>query len=83
MQLWLGWETQTGRTRLASLEEANGKLNIVSDFPGLVSVKLLCKKTGLKDNNFQVLVARLNALKMIASKCPFSQKMWNTVTPDI
>lgn len=71
------------KNRLASMEEANGKLNIASDFPGLVAVKLLCKKPGLKDNNFQVLGARLNALKMIASKCPFSQQMWDSVTPDI
>jgi len=71
------------KTRLASMEEANGKLDVASDFPGLVAVKLLCKKPGLKDNNFQVLGAKLTALKVIAGKCTFSQQMWDTVTPDI
>jgi len=71
------------KVRLATMEEANNKLNVASEFPGLVAVKLLCKKPGLKDNNFQVLGAKLNALKMIASKTPFSQQMWDAVTPDI
>ena len=55
------------KTRLASMEEANGKLAIATEFPGLVAVKLLCKKPGLKDNNFQVLGAKLAAMKTIAS----------------
>ena len=71
------------KNRLASMEEAKGKLNLASDVPGLVAVKLLCKKPGLKDNNFQVLGAKLTALTTIASKCPFSQQMWDSVTPDI
>jgi hypothetical protein len=32
----------------------------------LIAVKLLCKKPGLKDNNFQVLGHRISALGVIA-----------------
>ena len=71
------------KVRLASMEEANSKLSSASDIPGLVAVKLLCKKPGLKDNNFQVLGAKLAALKTIATKCPVSQQIWDAVTPEI
>ena len=71
------------KVRLASMEEANTKLDALTEFPGLVAVKLLCKKPGLKDNNFQVLGLKLTALKMIAIKCPFSQQMWDAMVPDI
>lgn len=71
------------KTRLASMEEANGKLALATEFPGLVAVKLLCKKPGLKDNNFQVLGAKLAAMKTIASKVPVSQQMWDAVTPEV
>ena len=71
------------KARLASMEEANGKLASATEFPGLVAVKLLCKKPGLKDNNFQVLGAKLNAMKTIASKVPVSQQIWDAVTPEI
>ena len=71
------------KVRLAAMEDAKAKLETASDLPGLVAVKLLCKKPGLKDNNFQVLGAKIIALRTIASKCRFSQQMWDAVTPEI
>lgn len=71
------------KVRLAAIEEAKSKLETASDFPGLVAVKLLCKKPGLKDNNFQVLGSKIIALRTIAKKSRFSQQMWDTVTPEI
>jgi len=71
------------KVRLAAMEEANSKLSSADEVPGLVAVKLLCKKPGLKDNNFQVLGAKLNAIKMIASKSVVSQQMWDSLTPEI
>ena len=46
-----------------------------SSFPGLVAVKLLCKKPGLKDNNFQVLGAKVVAVAIIAKKIRWTQKV--------
>ena len=71
------------KVRLAAMEEAKAKLETATEFPGLVAVKLLCKKPGLKDNNFQVLGAKLIALRTIAKKSKFSQQMWDAVTPEI
>ena len=57
------------KVRLASMEEAKSKVECAgSDMPGLVAIKLLCRKPGLKDNNFQVLGHKLTALKTIVSK---------------
>ena len=82
-ELVTGLGDSNWKIRLASMEEANTKLSSSSSLPGLVAVKLLCKKPGLKDNNFQVLGAKLTALKTISSKCPVTQQIWDTVTPDI
>ena len=71
------------KVRLAAMEDAKAKLETALEFPGLVAVKLLCKKPGLKDNNFQVLGAKIIALRTIAAKSRFSQQMWDAVTPEI
>ena len=78
-----GLANNNWKERLASMEEANSRLDVATEFPGLVAVKLLCRKPGLKDNNFQVLGAKLTAMKTIASKVPVSQQMWDAVTPEI
>jgi len=71
------------KNRLASMEEANSKLSSMDTVPGLIAIKLLCKKPGLKDNNFQVLGLKMTALRSIAVKSPVSQQMWDAVTPEI
>lgn len=71
------------KTRLAAIEEAKSSLESATTFPGLVAVKLLCKKPGLKDNNFQALGAKIASIGIIATKIKWTQQCWDAVTPDI
>merc|ERR1719187_826283 len=78
---WLG--DAVWKTRLAAMEEVKTCLDTNSNLPGLIALKLLCKKPGLKDNNFQVLGAKLSAIAIIARKIRWSQQCWDAVTPEL
>lgn len=43
-----------------------------NNVPTQALVKIINKKPGLKDTNFQVLKARLDVVKYLASNCTFS-----------
>lgn len=48
-----------------------------NSLPTQALIKTLNKKPGLKDTNFQVLKARLEAVKYIAENCTFSTYVIN------
>jgi hypothetical protein len=58
------------KTRLAAVEGFNRAVATAADpaaLPSQAMVRVLCKKPGLKDNNFQVLKLRFDAVKGIAA----------------
>jgi len=71
------------KARLAAMEEVNSLLSGRAEVPGLLAATLLCKKPGLKDNNFQVLGAKLSAIKTILGTSPLTQQVWDALTPDL
>lgn len=54
-----------------------------ADIPTQVLVRVLCKKPGLKDNNFQVIKLKLEAVKFLAEKSDFSKRSAEYVIPDV
>ncbi|KAK5643087.1 hypothetical protein RI129_006932 [Pyrocoelia pectoralis] len=62
------------KNRLGAVEDFLQQVQTIdaSSAPTQALVKVLNKKPGLKDTNFQVLKARLDALKHIADNCSFS-----------
>uniref|UniRef100_A0A1Y1JZU4 TOG domain-containing protein n=2 Tax=Photinus pyralis TaxID=7054 RepID=A0A1Y1JZU4_PHOPY len=62
------------KNRLAAVEDFLQQVQAIdaSSAPTQALVKVLNKKPGLKDTNFQVLKARLDTLKHIAENCSFS-----------
>ena len=53
------------------------------DIPTQVLVRTLCKKPGLKDDNFQVTKLKLEALKYLAEKSEFSKRSAEYVINDV
>nr|XP_018902745.1 PREDICTED: cytoskeleton-associated protein 5 [Bemisia tabaci]XP_018902746.1 PREDICTED: cytoskeleton-associated protein 5 [Bemisia tabaci]XP_018902747.1 PREDICTED: cytoskeleton-associated protein 5 [Bemisia tabaci]XP_018902749.1 PREDICTED: cytoskeleton-associated protein 5 [Bemisia tabaci] len=72
------------KTRLAAAEQFLQLVESigVGEAPSQVLFKVLTKKPGLKDNNFQVLKFRLDTLKRIAEKFPISSTALNIVLTD-
>lgn len=63
------------KTRLAAVEQLYGWLQHqqgADSVPTQACVRLVCKKPGLKDTNFQVLKCRLDIIKYLAVNCSFS-----------
>lgn len=63
------------KTRLSSVEQFSeiiGTLN-TADVQSQLLIKLLSKKPGFKDNNFQVLKLRLECLKTISENFPVTR----------
>ena len=54
-----------------------------SDIPAQALVRTLCKKPGLKDNNFQVIKLKLEAVKYLAEKSDFSKRTAEYCIPDV
>ena len=54
-----------------------------ADIPTQALVRTLCKKPGLKDNNFQVIKLKLEAVKILAEKSDFSKRSAEYVIPDV
>ena len=54
-----------------------------ADIPTQAFVRTLCKKPGLKDNNFQVIKLKLEAVKFLAEKSEFSKRSADLVIPDV
>lgn len=54
-----------------------------NDIPTQVLVRTLCKKPGLKDNNFQVIKLKLEAVKLLAEKSEFSKRSAEYVITDV
>ena len=46
-------------------------------------MRILWKKPGLKDNNFQVIKLKLEAVKFLAEKSEFSKRSAEYVIPDV
>ncbi|KAI5733008.1 hypothetical protein M8J76_006606 [Diaphorina citri] len=59
------------KTRLAAMEQLLPIITDIEDSPGTaqVLIRILNKKPGFKDNNFQVLKLRLESVKIICEKC--------------
>uniref|UniRef100_A0A8D8W5H1 Cytoskeleton-associated protein 5 n=1 Tax=Cacopsylla melanoneura TaxID=428564 RepID=A0A8D8W5H1_9HEMI len=59
------------KTRLAAMEQLKPIITDIEDAPGTaqVLIRILNKKPGFKDNNFQVLKLRLESVKVICEKC--------------
>lgn len=53
------------------------------NIPTQALVKLIAKKPGLKDTNFQVLKAKLEILKYLAENCKFTMTSANCCVSDI
>ena len=53
------------------------------EIPTQVLVRTLCKKPGLKDNNFQVIKLKFEAVKILAEKSEFSKRSAEYVIPDV
>lgn len=73
------------KTRLCSVEqfiEVVGSMS-PSEVPSQVLIKVLNKKPGLKDTNFQVMKARLEALKLIAEKSILSSTSIEACVVDV
>nr|XP_022903340.1 protein mini spindles [Onthophagus taurus] len=73
-EIIVGLTDSNWKTRLSAAEQMLTKLqgmdaNIV---PTQAMVKLIAKKPGLKDINFQVLKVRLDVVKYLAGNCSFS-----------
>ncbi|KAF5285627.1 hypothetical protein FQR65_LT13108 [Abscondita terminalis] len=62
------------KNRLTAVEEFLSQVQVIdaSSAPTQALIRILNKKPGLKDTNFQVLKARLEALKYLAENCSFS-----------
>ncbi|XP_014295332.1 protein mini spindles isoform X1 [Microplitis demolitor] len=61
------------KSRLAAVEQLNDTIKQMGgDVPCQVIVRILAKKPGLKDTNFQVLKQRLEIVKMLAENYTFS-----------
>ena len=54
-----------------------------NDIPTQVLVRTLCKKPGLKDNNFQVIKLKLEAVKLLAEKSEFSKRSAEYVITEV
>merc|ERR1719187_320244 len=65
------------------MEEVNSRLSGMDTIPTLLTAVLICKKPGLKDNNFQVLGAKLTAIRTILSKASLTQQVWDCLMPDL
>lgn len=67
------------------MEEINNLLQTldVQNVPTQAFVRVLNKKPGLKDTNFQVLKARLDVIKYLAENCPFTKTSADCVINDV
>lgn len=54
-----------------------------ADTPTQALVRTLCRKPGLKDNNFQVLKLKLEAVKTLATKSEFSKRSADYLITDV
>ncbi|XP_068082829.1 protein mini spindles [Anabrus simplex] len=73
------------KIRLSAMEQIVQKLNEMEpgDIPAQVVIRLLNKKPGLKDTNFQVLKARLEALKMVVETAEVSSVSADACVVDV
>ncbi|XP_044594200.1 protein mini spindles isoform X1 [Cotesia glomerata] len=72
------------KSRLAAVEQLNETIKQMgSDVPCQVIVRILAKKPGFKDTNFQVLKQRLEVIKMLAENYTFSITAANYCIMDI
>ncbi|KAK7077047.1 hypothetical protein SK128_006638 [Halocaridina rubra] len=64
------------KTRLEAMESFNNTVQGLSrnEIPTQALVRILAQKPGFKDNNFQVLKLRLEALKIIAESSDFTRR---------
>lgn len=54
-----------------------------AEIPTQVLIRTLCKKPGLKDNNFQVIKLKFESVKLLAEKSEFSKRSAEYVIPDV
>lgn len=73
------------KTRLDGIEAFQNILMAMdpSDVAAEVMTKILAKKPGLKDNNFQVMKLKLDCLKFIAETFPMSKLVVESVVSDV
>ncbi|XP_059352575.1 cytoskeleton-associated protein 5-like isoform X2 [Daphnia carinata] len=73
------------KTRLGAMESMMQTIQTLerADIPTQVLVRTLCKKPGLKDNNFQVTKLKLEAVKFLAEKSDFSKRSAEYVINDV
>nr|CAH0109138.1 unnamed protein product [Daphnia galeata] len=73
------------KTRLGAMESLMQTIQTLDrvDIPTQVLVRTLCKKPGLKDNNFQVIKLKLEAVKYLAEKSDFSKRSAEYVINDV
>lgn len=71
--------------RLLSVEELSNQLQSLDlqNVPTQAFIRVLNKKPGLKDTNFQVLKARLDAVKYLAMNCPFTKTCGDCIINDV
>lgn len=84
-ELFSGLGDVNWKTRLLSAEELLTQIqsNEAQNVPVQAVIRLLNKKPGLKDTNFQVLKARLDVLKYLAENCGFTNISADIVLSDV
>ncbi|KAJ9598235.1 hypothetical protein L9F63_011056, partial [Diploptera punctata] len=72
------------KTRLSAVEQlTQAVVEMETEIPTQVVIRTLNKKPGLKDTNFQVLKARLEAVKLLAENAKFTSICLNYCVTDI
>ncbi|XP_018326942.1 protein mini spindles isoform X2 [Agrilus planipennis] len=73
------------KIRLGAIENMANKIQMMesAEVPTQAFVKVIKRKPGLKDTNFQVLKARLDIIKYLAENCKFSTTTGNACISEI
>ncbi|PNF34799.1 Protein mini spindles [Cryptotermes secundus] len=83
-EIILGLSDSNWKTRLSAVEQlTQSVVEMETEIPTQVVIRMLNKKPGLKDTNFQVLKARLEAVKLLAENARFTSVVLGYCITDI
>lgn len=83
-EIILGLSDTNWKTRLSAVEQlTQSVVEMETEIPTQVVIRVLNKKPGLKDTNFQVLKARLEAVKLLAENARFTSTVLGYCITDI
>ncbi|XP_038047612.1 cytoskeleton-associated protein 5-like [Patiria miniata] len=78
-------ESANWKERLAAMEEFTTKIHNMDkeSMDTQVFIRIICRKPGWKEVNFQVLNAKISMVRILAEKAPFSRRTASCVIPGL